>query len=158
MLNIYIISLSKTFPQTLTLSTKFYHATQIILYMWSCHQSLVTLAFLWENLSEPRFCKDLTRKTIFFQSWAWFKFNNLGLALGMTLKFYTSVAKRLKLKVEKFWGLSLTFVAVTGEKLVGGLFASPPSTHTPTPNTPHTPLPPSSWMGLKLSDLNAYYF
>ena len=143
-MNIYIISLSKTFPQTLTLSTKFYHATQIILYMWSCHQSLVTLAFLWENLSEPRFCKDLTRKTIFFQDWAWFKFNNLGLAVGMTLKFYTSVAKRLKLKVEKFWGLSLTFVAVTGEKLVGGLFASPPPhTHPhPTPSThpsPHHP-------------------
>ena len=81
------------------------------------------------------------QKNHFFQGWTWFKFNNLGLALGMTLKFYTSVAKRLKLKVEKFWGLSLTFVAVTGEKLVGGLFASPPSTHTPTPNTPPPPHP-----------------
>ena len=29
-------------------------------------------------------------------------FNNLGLALGITLKFYTSVAKGLKLKVRKF--------------------------------------------------------
>ena len=26
--------------------SKFYHVTQIILYMWSCDQSLVTLAFL----------------------------------------------------------------------------------------------------------------
>ena len=38
----------------------------------------------------------------------------------MVLKFYTSVAKRLKLKVRKFWELTLTFVEVIGEKLVGG--------------------------------------
>ena len=48
---------------------------------------------------------------------------NLGLALGMTLKFHTSVAKGLKFKVREFCGLSLTIVEVTGEKLVGGLFA-----------------------------------
>ena len=30
--------------------TKFYHVTQIIFYMGSCDQSLVTLAFLWEKL------------------------------------------------------------------------------------------------------------
>ena len=48
----------------------------------------------------------------------------------MTLKFYTSMAKGLKLKIKRFWGLSLTFVEFTGEKLVGGdLFAPhPPST------------------------------
>ena len=57
---------------------------------------------------------------------AWFRFNNLGLALGINLKFYTNVANGLKLKVRKFWGLILTFVEVTGEKLVGGLFAPPP--------------------------------
>ena len=39
-----------------------------------------------------------------------FKFNNFGLALGMTLKFYTSVTKGLK---------------VTGEKLVGESFLPP---------------------------------
>ena len=33
-----------------------------------------------------------------FQGWSWFKFNNLGLALGMVLKFYTIVAKWLKVK------------------------------------------------------------
>ena len=64
--------------------------------------------------------KDLTRKTAFFEGWSWFKFNNLGLALGMALKFYTSVTKGLKLKVRKFWGLVPKFVEVTGEKLVGG--------------------------------------
>ena len=46
---------------------------------------------------------------------SWFKFNNLGLALGTNLKFYTSVAKGLKLKVRKCWGLILTFAEVTGK-------------------------------------------
>ena len=62
----------------------------------------------------------MTRKIAFFQEWSWFKFNNLGLALGTNLKFCTSVAKGLKLKVRKFWGPNPTFVEVTGEKLVGG--------------------------------------
>ena len=77
----------------------------------------------------------MTRKTAFFEGWSWFKFNNLGLTLGMNLKFYTSVTKGLKLKVRKFWRLILTFVKVTREKLVlwrGGLFASPP----PPPSHP----------------------
>ena len=70
----------------------------------------------------------MTRKTTFFDGWSWFKFNNLGLALGTNLKFYTSVAKGLKLIVRKFWGLIPTFVEVTEGKLVGrgGLFAPPP--------------------------------
>ena len=54
------------------------------------------------------------------------KFNNLGLALGTNFKFYTSVGKGLKLKVRKFWWLIPTVVEVTGEKLVGGLFAPLP--------------------------------
>ena len=43
----------------------------------------------------------------------------------MGLKFYTSVAKGLKLKVRKFWGLTSTFAE---EKLVGGgaFLPSPP--------------------------------
>ena len=53
-----------------------------------------------------------------------FKFSSLGLELAMALKFYTSVAKGLQLKGRKFCGLILTFVEVTGEKLVGG---GPPS-------------------------------
>ena len=43
------------------------------------------------------------------------------------MKFYTSVAKGLKLKVRKFLGLIPMFVEVTGEKLVEDLFAPPPS-------------------------------
>ena len=31
----------------------------------------------------------------------------------MSLKFYTRVAKGLKLKVSKFWGLNLTFIEGT---------------------------------------------
>ena len=58
--------------------------------------------------------------------WSWFKFNNLGLALGTNLKFYTSLSKRLKLKVRKFLGLIRTFVEVTGGKLVGVPFYPPP--------------------------------
>ena len=63
----------------------------------------------------------MTRKTAFFEGWSCFKFNNLGLALCIVLKFYISVTKELKVKVEvtKFSGLIPTFVEVTGEKLVG---------------------------------------
>ena len=62
----------------------------------------------------------MTRKAAFFEGWSWFKIDKLGLTLGTILKFYTSVAKRLKLKVTKFWELIQTFVVVTREKLVGG--------------------------------------
>ena len=44
------------------------------------------------------------------------------LLLGLNLKFYTSVAKGLKLKVRKFWELIPPFVEVTREKLVGLTF------------------------------------
>ena len=80
---------------------------------------------LWLKLSQLQFYKDLTWKTAFFEEWSWFKFNNLRMALDMTLKFYASVAKELKLKVRRFWGLISTFAEVTGEKLVGGLLSSP---------------------------------
>ena len=50
----------------------------------------------------------------------------MGLGLVMVLNFHTNVAKGLKLKVRKFLGLILTFVEVTGEKLVEGAFLPPP--------------------------------
>ena len=60
----------------------------------------------------------------------WFKFNKLGLALGVNLNFYVSVTKRSKLKVKKFLALIRTFVEVTGGKVVrgegGGLFGPLP--------------------------------
>ena len=70
----------------------------------------------------------MTRKIAFFEGLSWFKFNNLRLALGTNLKFYTTVAKGLKLKVRKFWRPNSTFVEVTGEKLVWGLFVPLPPT------------------------------
>ena len=62
--------------------------------------------------------QGLDQKTAFFEGWSWSKFNNLGLTLGTNFKFYTSVAKDLKLKVRKFVGLNPTFVEVTREILV----------------------------------------
>ena len=47
--------------------TKFHHVIQIILWRCSCDQSLVTLAFLREKLSQPQFYKDFTRKTAFLR-------------------------------------------------------------------------------------------
>ena len=64
----------------------------------------------------------MTGKTTSFEAWSWFRFNNLELALAMVLKFYTSMAKGLKLEVRKFWELIPMFVEVTGEKLEGGPF------------------------------------
>ena len=43
----------------------------------------------------------MTRKTTFREEWSLFKFNNLGLTLGTNLKFYTSVAKKVKTKCQK---------------------------------------------------------
>ena len=42
------------------------------------------------------------------------------IVLGTNLIFYNDVAKGLKLKVRKFWGLIPMFVEVAGEKVVGG--------------------------------------
>ena len=77
-----------------------------------------TVAFLRKKLPEPEFYKGLIRKTTFFEGWFWFNFNNLLLALSIALKFYTNVAKVLKVKVRKFLKLIPMFVEVTGEKLV----------------------------------------
>ena len=75
----------------------------------------------------------MSRKAAFFEGWSWFKFNNLGLALGMC-KFYTSVEKELKLIVIKFDGPVSTFLDDTGDKLVEGAFL--PTRTTPTPLNP----------------------
>ena len=66
------------------------------------------------------------------------------MALGTNLQFYTSVAKRLKLKVRKFWGLVPTFVEVTGEELIRGAFLPPPPLPLPILN--------------RVKKLGSYYF
>ena len=114
--------------------TIFYHIIQIVLQICSLDQSLVTLAFLWEKLSQPQVYKDLTRKTTFCEGWSLFKINNVGLTLGINFRFYISVEKRLKLKVRKLWGLIPTFAEVTGEKLVERAFL-----HLPLPPHPDQP-------------------
>ena len=60
----------------------------------SVHDVTITLY----HVTQIRSC-DQTLVTLTFQR---FKLNNLGLSLGMALKFYTSVTKALKLKVRWF--------------------------------------------------------
>ena len=73
------------------------------------------------------------QKNHFFVGWPWFRFNSLGLALVLLLKFYTSVTKGLKVKVRKFLNLLPMFVEVTWKKLVAegggrrGFLPPPPS-------------------------------
>ena len=115
--------------QLMASQTQFHYFIQIILQMQSCDYSLVDLAFTEGKFSQPKFYKDLTRKTSFLEEWSWFKFNNLGLAIVTILKFYTIVSKGLKLKDRKFLGLLLVFAKETRKKMVRGgggfLFASP---------------------------------
>ena len=69
--------------------------------------------------------KGFGQKKHFFEGWFWFKFNDLWLALGTSLQFYTGADKVLKLKFIKFWGLIPTFVENLFpfmEKLAGGVF------------------------------------
>ena len=106
-----------------------YEDTNKILSVYSNHIANVVMWPKFGNssasmreVSWPQLYKDLSWKNTFFAEWSWFNFNNFGLALSTALKFYTSVAKGLQLKVRKFLGLIPTFVEVTGEKLVGGPF------------------------------------
>ena len=93
----------------MTSPSKFYHVIQIVLKMCSCDQSLETVAFVGQNLSQPQFYKDLTRKIDFFEG---------------------SVVKVLKIKARMFWGLTPTFAEVTEKDWYEGSFCptlSPPS-------------------------------
>ena len=92
--------------------------------MWSGDQNLMSLLHFYEKqYRNLNVIKVSPEKKKLFEGCAWFRLDNLGLPLGMTLIFYTSVAKGLKLKARKFWGLIPTSVEVTGEKLSGGFFA-----------------------------------
>ena len=103
----------------------------------------------------------MTKKNAFFEGWSWFKFDNLRLALDTNLKFYTNVPKGLKLKVRKFSGLIPTFVEVTREKLIGGLFAPPswitlrnnPYFAVPIVKSVHKGLESLSYLGPKIWEL-----
>ena len=82
---------------------------------------------LWEVITTS-ILYVFDQKNRFSGRWSRFKFNNLGLVLGKNLRFYTSVAKGLKLKARKFWGLIPTFL-VTGKKLIGKRPFCPPPSH-----------------------------
>ena len=55
--------------------------------MWSCDQSLQ-----FYERSYRKLFSGFDQKNTFFEGWSWFKFNNLGLALGIALEFYTGLA------------------------------------------------------------------
>ena len=50
-----------------------------------------------------------------FEGWSLSRFDHFGLALRIALKFYTSVARRLNLKIRKFWGLIAVFKRYWGK-------------------------------------------
>ena len=95
---------------------------------WRYQQKFIT----WLNYHNFNFIRIWPKKKNFFERWSWFKFDNLGIALGMTLKFYTSVAQWFR----KFWGLNHKFAEVTRKKLIGRGGVDFPS---------------PSWIGLRLS-------
>ena len=53
--------------------------------------------------------------------------SSLGIAPGMGLKFYNSVARELKLIVRRFWGQTPAFQEVTREKMAGEGFGFLPT-------------------------------
>ena len=62
--------------------------------MWSCDQILVGYSSIFmREVIINQITYGFVQKTD-FEGWSWFNINNLGLALGMVLKFYSSVAKR----------------------------------------------------------------
>lgn len=48
--------------------------------------------------------KTFQPEKLFFEECSWFRLNNLGLALGIALRFYVSVAKRTETKSKKVFG------------------------------------------------------
>ena len=70
----------------------------------------------------PKFGNLSISKKDFVEGWYWFKFNSLELVRSMVLKNYSVVAKVLKLKFKKCWGLILTIGEGRREKLAGASF------------------------------------
>ena len=80
------------------------------LVMWS---KLGNSSFSITEVIITQFYKDLIIN--FFEGFSWFKFNKLGLVLGMVLKFYSSMEKVSEPEVTKFWDQLPTFAEVIGE-------------------------------------------
>ena len=75
--------------------------------------------------SSKRFNLRITAQKMKFSRKGFFNFFVPWMVQGMVLKFYSSVAKGLKLKVIKLWGLVPTFREITGKNLVGEAFLPP---------------------------------
>ena len=93
--------------------------------MWAFDQCLVAQSLVRISMREVIITSILygfhPKTFFFFEGSSWFKFNNLELAACMTLKFYTSVTKGLKLRVRKFLGKTPKFEKLTEENLARGL-------------------------------------
>ena len=109
-----------------------------------CHMNQVTMGVvMWPKFGNSSIyireviitsvLEGFDQKNRFFWGVALVQVQWFGTGLDTNLKFHISLLKVLKLKARKFWGLILTFVEVTGEKLVVG------------PSCPPSP----SWIGLK---------
>ena len=59
--------------------------------------------------------QGLDQKKTLFEGWSWFRFNNLGLVLDITMKFNISVVKGQNVKGKEILGLALTFVENTAK-------------------------------------------
>ena len=92
----------------MTSPTKFQHVIQIV------------DVFMWPKFGNSNISMKEIITTFLFEGWSWLKFNNLGLVIRTNLKFCTSMAKRLNLKVRSFGELAPTFSEVTEEKLIWG--------------------------------------
>ena len=90
--------------------------------------------------------KIRSEKYFFFEGCSSIKFNNLGLALDVTLKFYIRVVKGLKRKVRNFWKPISTFVEVTGEKLLGRALLSLPKLMNSVKHVSKTNLEPLQYL------------
>ena len=69
--------------------------------------------------------REVITVSIFIRIWevVLVQFQQFETSTRYELEIWNKCGKRVKIKVRKFWGLIPTFAEVTGEKLVGGLFA-----------------------------------
>ena len=70
---------------------KVYGMNQILLGMLSCEQSLLTIEKFGHSIITSSVWGFEQNNTL-FERWFWFSFNNLGLALRMTLNLYKRLA------------------------------------------------------------------
>ena len=106
-------------------STKFYHVTQMILWMWSYDQSLDAVAFLWASYQNSNFIR-IWPKNWFCEGWTSFKFSKLRLVLGVLSETLQQCSKMVKIKQrliptfgevmwKNCWPLILNSVKILGD-------------------------------------------